>query len=304
MRVRLPGLVAWLARPAFALFLAASSGCKGPPPTPVKEDVSSPPDSDAAPTASVESAVSVEKALPPETVETFVNPAHLPVYQGPTGSVEGTVTLIGDPSPDTTNRDYSRCREGRLTYGKLFREGPVRPDGARPVADVLVVVTGYAGAYLPDPRPVRTVTIADCALSSRTIDMTIGQRLDIKNLMKDKIFAPAFLQMPSPLALVAPPLGDPVSLYPQAPHAYTLYDRFGAGSSYLTSEVYVLLQPLHAVTDPEGHYRIDGVPVGAVKVNGLLGVIQKEATKAIDVQVNVIKTVDLQLRYTRPPPKK
>ena len=295
--------IARRARLPFALLLAASSGCKGGSPPPPKEQAS-PSDSGAAPPAPSESAVSVERALPPATVETFVNPAHLPVYRGPTGSVEGTVTISGDPAPNTTNRDYTRCRSGELAYGKLFREGPARPDGTRPVADVLVAVTGYTGAYLPEPNPVRTITIEDCALRSRAIDMTIGQRLDIKNLMKDKIFAPAFLQMPSPLALVAPPLGDPVSLYPQAPQTYTLYDRFGAGSSYLTGEVYVLMQPLHAVTDLEGHYRIDGIPVGRAKVNGLLGMIHKEATKSIDIQVNVVATVDLELRYTRPPPGK
>src|SRR5580658_5879725 len=203
------------ARLPFALLLAASSGCKrgSPAPAPAREQASSSDSGAASPAPSV-SAASVERALPPATVETFVNPAHLPVYQGPTGSIEGTVTIAGDPAPNTTNRDYARCRQGELAYGKLFREGPERPDGARPVADVLVAVTGYVGAYLPDPKPVRTVTIANCALSSRAIDMTIGQRLDIKNLMKDKIFAPAFLQVPSPLALVAPPLGDPVSLYP------------------------------------------------------------------------------------------
>jgi hypothetical protein len=242
--------------------------------------------------------------LSPAKVEAFVNPAHLPVYQGPKGSIEGTVTITGDPSPDTTSRDYAKCRDGQQAYGKLFREGPARPDGARPVADVLIAVTGYAGAYLPEPNPARTVTIDDCAMSSRTIDMTVGQRLDIKNLMKDKIFAPAFLQMPSPMALVAAPGADPVSLYPQAPHAYTLYDRFGAGSAYLTSEVYVLLQPLHAVTDLQGHYRIDGVPAGPLKVNGLLGVVQREATKMVVVQANVVQTVDLELTYTRTPPTK
>ena len=44
--------------------------------------------------------------------------------------------------------------------------------------------------------------------------------------------------------------------------------------------------------------------VSFAKVNGLLGMIHKEATKSIDVQVNVVATVDLELRYTRPPPGK
>src|SRR5580693_3270897 len=53
-----------------------------------------------------------ESALPAASVQAFVNPAHLPVYQGPTGSIEGTVTVTGDPSPDTKNREYSKCPQG------------------------------------------------------------------------------------------------------------------------------------------------------------------------------------------------
>jgi hypothetical protein len=244
----------------------------------------------------------VEHPLPPEVVEGFVNPQHLPAYHGPTGSIEGTVTLKGDPSPDTKNRDYTKCPEGELAYKKLFREGPARDDGSRPIADALVAVTGYSGAYIPESKAARKVTIEDCALTERTIDVTIGQRIEIQNITKSKIFAPALLQQPSPLALVAAAMGDPVNLYPRAPHIFTLYDKFGAGSSYLTGDVYVLVQPLHSVTDLTGHYRIDGVPVGDVKVNALLGVIQKEATKSVNVQANVVATVNLELEYTTPPP--
>jgi hypothetical protein len=277
-----------------------AAGCKNGASSSLEKDAAATTDGVAAGPETSGAAVSVEQPLPPASVEAYVNPAHLPVYQGPMGSIEGTVTIAGDASPDTTHRDYAKCRGGELAYGKLFREGPPRPDGARPVADVLIVVTGYSGGYLPETKPARTVTIEGCALSSRTIDMTIGQRLDVRNLMRDKIFAPALLQAPSYMALVASPSGDPVSLHPQAPHPYTLYDRFGAGSAYLTAEVYVLLQPLHAVTDLEGRYRIDGIPAGPVKVNGLLGVVQKEATKAAVVQPDLVETVDLELTYQAP----
>ena len=235
--------------------------------------------------------------LPPERVLEYVNRDHLPAYEGPTGSIQGTVVVTGDPSPETKNRDYSKCPRGAEAYRKLFREGPARADGARPVADALVAVTGYAGGYLPEQRPARVVAIDDCVLSSRTIDMTIGQRLDFKNLMKDKIFAPAFIQTPSVLGLVAPPAGDPVSLYPQAPGALTLFDRFGAGSAYLSAEVYVLVQPLHAVSDLEGHYRIDGIPLGDVKVNARLGVINQQTTLPAKIRANAVETLDLTLTY-------
>jgi hypothetical protein len=239
------------------------------------------------------------QAMPAASVEAMVNPRHLPVYDGPTGSLEGTVTITGDPSPETKNRDYTKCPAGAEAYRKLFREGPPRADGSRPLPDALVVVTGYGG-FLPEQRPARLVTIDNCMLSSRAIDMTIGQKIDFQNLMKDKIFAPAFIQEPSVLALVAPPGGDPVSLYPHEKGVLTLFDRFGAGSGYLSADVYVFVQPLHTVSDLGGHYRIDGIPVGDVRVEGILAVVAKETTKGVTIHPNVVETLDLQLEYTTP----
>ncbi len=238
--------------------------------------------------------------LPSASVAAFVNPGHLPPYRGPTGSVEGTVTITGDPSPDTKNRDYSKCPEGEAMYRKLFREGSPRPDGSRPLADVLVAVTGYSGAFLPEQNPARTVAIENCALTSRTIDMTIGQRLDIVNKTPLKAFAPSFMQLPTPSVMMAVPEGEAVKLYPPAPRVYTLYDRFGSGSNYLSGEVYVLAQPLHSVTGLDGHYRIDGVPVGKLTVNARLGVIAEETSKPVEIRANVVRTVDLTFAYKAP----
>jgi hypothetical protein len=240
--------------------------------------------------------------FPSASVAALVNPAHLPPYLGPTGSVEGTVTLTGDPSPDTKNRDYAKCPAGEAMYRKLFREGTPRPDGSRPVPDVLVAVTGYAGSFLPEQKRDRTATIEGCALTSRTIDMTVGQRLNVLNKTPTKIFAPALMQTPTPSVMMATPDGDPVSLYPPGPGVYTLYDRFGSGSAYLTGEVYVLPQPLHAVTDLDGHYRIDGVPVGKLVVNARLGVVDRQTSKPVEVTANLVQTVDLELTYKTPPP--
>jgi hypothetical protein len=284
------------------LALLFAAACKGTPPPPgsTASDASTP--ADVQPPQASASGQAVEPALSKEAVEAFANPAHLPVYQGPTGSIEGTITVKGDPSPDTKGRDYAKCPEGESAYKKLFREGPPRADGSRALADAIVSVTGYAGVYVPETKPSRVVSIEGCALANRAIDVTIGQRLQIENKMKDKIFAPAFLQQPSPLALVASPGGEPVFLYPQSPRVYTLYDRFGAGSSYLTGEVYVFREPLHAVTDVEGHYRIDSVPVGSLKVRALLGVSNTESSTNVEVRANVVQTVDLELTYTTPPP--
>jgi hypothetical protein len=261
---------------------------------------SGPPDTFAPQPKPTSSTPANASPLPAASVQAYVNRDHLPPYQGPTGSVEGTITVTGDPSPETKSRDFTKCPQAKEAFKHLFREGAARPDGSRLLPDALVAVTGYSGAYLPEQKEARLLTIDDCVPSSRTIDMTIGQKLQVQNLMKDKIFAPAFVQEPSMLALIAPPGEDPVNLYPHAPGVLTLFDRFGAGSGYLSAEVYVLVQPLHGVSDLKGHYRIDGIPVGDMKVNALLGVVQKEASKPVTIRPNVVETVDLQLEYKAP----
>ena len=61
----------------------------------------------------------------------------------------------------------------------------------------------------------------------------------------------------------------------------------------------VLLHPLHAVTDTNGHYRIDGVPVGTkLTVFTRLAAIGETAKNEVEVLAGVVQTVDLTLKYT------
>src|SRR5258706_15375905 len=76
-------------------------------------------------------------------VEAAVNPGHLPPYAGPTGTIEGVVTMSGNAPPKQTLDIPFACGEAYATYGKAFREGT-----GRTVADVLVAVTGYQG-FIP-----------------------------------------------------------------------------------------------------------------------------------------------------------
>jgi hypothetical protein len=92
--------------------------------------------------------------IPSASVEAVVNPEKLPVYDGPTGSVEGTVWIQGPAAPNIPNLDFRTCPAGIDVYGKLFRAGAARADGARPLADAVVALVGYGGYYLPDRGPV------------------------------------------------------------------------------------------------------------------------------------------------------
>jgi hypothetical protein len=221
----------------------------------------------------------------------------LPAYSGPTGSVEGSIFVEGDPAPDVPG-PFGKCPTAKDEYGKLFREGQALPDGTRPLADAMVGVTGYSGFYIPSTSDVKTVSIENCAFSQRTIDMTIGEHLEVFNKTK-QLYAPMFAQTPTPAIMIAPPGGDPVKLYPTRPAYYTLLDNTGA-SPNMVANVYVVAFPLHTVTGLDGHYRIDGVPVGRVSVSARLSAIQRTASKNLDVHENVVAHVDLTLSYQKP----
>jgi hypothetical protein len=235
--------------------------------------------------------------LPAASVSAFQNPMGLPAYSGPTGSVEGVITVDGDPAPDVDG-NFTKCPAAKEMYGKLFREGPPLPSGARPLADAMVGVTGYSGFYIPSSSHVRKVTIENCGFTERTIDMTIGEHIEVFNKTKD-LYAPALAQVQTPAIMLAPPGGDPVKLYPVKPAYYTLLDRANT-APYMVANVYVVAFPLHTTSGLDGHYRIDGVPVGRVTVSARQGAIQRTASKNIDVLENVVARVDLSMTYRKP----
>lgn len=235
--------------------------------------------------------------VPAASVAAMVNPENLPAYSGPTGSVEGRVYVVGDP-PAPIEADYRRCPDARNDWGTSFRfgEGPAPEDagaGARPLADAVVAVTGYKGFYVPERREEELVTIEGCAFSTRTVTMTFGQRLEVKNLTTE--FWTPLLEPGSKLVMmVAPPKGDPVRLYPKQPGHYLLVDR---DRKWAVADLYAFLHPLHDATDRRGHYRIDGVPVGKVTVNTTHPRFKAEASAPLEVQANVVHQVDLVLRH-------
>ena len=233
--------------------------------------------------------------IPVASIEAAVNPAHLPAYDGPTGSVEGTIRVDGPAAPDRKGSAYGKCRDAATIYGKAFREGPAGADGSRSLADAIIAVTGYTGYYLPERNDVASISVDDCAFSSKTVAMTFGQRLEIKGTAKD-IWAPALAQVYQPALMVVNANTEPVKLYPPHPGYFTLVDTT-QGHQYAAVDVYAMLQPLHTVSDVTGHYRIDGVPVGKLKVNARLAAIGREASADVEVQQGVVQHVDLVLHF-------
>ncbi len=235
--------------------------------------------------------------LPKETVENTVNPTHLPAYGGATGVVEGTVWVTGDPAPPMMGKNFDKCPAAANVYAKTFREGPDE-GGKRALGDAIVAVTNYEGFYIPEKKPSKQITIANCAYSARTVDLTFGQALEVKNDNAGPFFAPAFENQIDPALMVATPGGDPVRLYPKSPGRYRLIDR--VGNAWLEADVYVLYQPLHTVTDVQGHFRIEGVPVGKLKIGVQHPMIDKQLQQDVEVKDGVVSKVELTLPNVKP----
>jgi hypothetical protein len=271
-----------------AVMLAYAVGCKptgGEPPA----------QPDAGHLAARPSAAPNSLPIPAASVEAVLNPQKLPPYDGPAGSVEGTIALDGPSAPDVPI-DAHACPGAIDVYGKLFRAASPDARGHRPLADALVVITGYTGYYLPDRSEAERVTIEpNCGYSKRTIAMTFGQRLEVSNT-SNVPFAPRLDGVVQPAVMIAPPgnNGDPVKLYPPAAGHFVLGDTL---QPFVREDVFVLRQPLHAVTDLQGHYRIDAVPVGKLRVSTLLPPTGEVIEGQVDVRANVVETVDLVITH-------
>jgi len=124
--------------------------------------------------------------------------------------------------------------------------------------------------------------------------MTFGQRIEVKNLSRD-FWTPVLEPGTNMVLMMAPPNGgDPAKIYPKKPGHYVLLDR---DRKYAVVDVYTFLHPLHASTDTAGHFRIDGLPVGKLKLSTMHPQIaESTAEQEITVEAGVVQKVDLVLK--------
>lgn len=262
------------------------------------------PTPDAAPSASASASVSAPAPtmpmnalpIPAASVAAAVNPDKLPPYQGPTGSVEGTISVTGD-EPPRVEASFTKCPDGERTYGRAFRTGPP-VGGGRALGDAVVGVTGYSGFYIPEKNEVRTLTARECAFETRTVTMTFGQRLEVLNRTPE-VLSPVLEPSPRPVVMIAIPGGDPVKLYLPKPGRYQVTSR---ERPWMKADVYAFLQPLYTASRADGTYRIDGVPVGKLRVSTTHPSFGGEDSKEVEIQAGVVAKVDLVLKYVTPPP--
>lgn len=224
-------------------------------------------------------------------VEAFPVPSGSQAYLGKTGTVVGKIFYKGpSPEPAYLQGVPKGCEpSAQATYGRTFRVGP-----AGELADALVAVTGYSGVVFPADAAVHT-SIASCAMSSRTVAMMIGQRLELANTDARETYLPVLKGTGIGRFQVAMPGGDPVKFYPQTEGRYELVDEMG--KNYIKAFVYVLKFPTSAVTNVAGEFRIAGVPLGKAKLSAMLPQLNRGTEISIDV-VEGEQKVDLTLEVS------
>ena len=229
--------------------------------------------------------------LPPaERVQSIVNPKKATPYSGKTGTVRGIVRATGDAPPELPEvlaKMDANCTTSRVTFGKLFREGPERE-----LADVLVAVTGYEG-FVPAKGTEVEVRAEGCAWDSRTIVMTFGQRLNIDGT-DNRPYVPEILGQAMPAQLFVLPTAPPVQLPPKGPGRFKLVDSMRL---YNIAEVFVLPYATAAVSNLDGEFEITGIPVGEVTVNALLPQTGVVAEKKVTVSADAVTEVEFSLAF-------
>jgi len=277
---------------------AVGSACQAPSPSGAGAATSSAAPSTTTPMASASGAASAVKispnaattgGIPAEKVAKEVNPDGRAPYVGPTGTLRGVVRVDGDEPPAQDFRFPDGCSAASATYSKLFRVGQDKTLG-----DVLVAVTGYDG-YVPPAKPAVQLTIQDCAFSTRTVAVTYGQTIDIRNRDGRLSYLPMLEGAHAAATLVAIPGGEPVKLFAPEPKRYRLVDQMGR--NFMVADVLVLRYATTSVTDLGGRYEIAGIPVGKVKVSAMLPAAKMKAVNQ-DFEVKAgDNTLDLTIAF-------
>lgn len=229
-----------------------------------------------------------------DEVAKAINPKDETPYAGKTGTVRGHITIRGDAPPAASGPGGkplvfpSECSSAADVYGKLFRKGPKGE-----LADAMVAITEYAG-FVPPKQRMKSLEIRTCAFNTRTVVATYGQRIEVSNKDTSLTYMPYLDGAPFRALMVAIPGGKPIKLYPMQPGHYLLRDEMKR--PFLLADVFVLPYATFDVSRTDGRYEIAGVPVGKVRIDAFLPVIDKSVGKEIEVKEGD-NVIDLELTY-------
>ena len=262
-------------------------GCRDDAPSPPLASGGAPAAAEASGQAALDLAARTREA-----VDQALNPKHLPVYAGPTGSVKGIVKVSGDPPPlvpeMVAKLPAGACPRAHDLQRKVFRQGV-----GDTLADALVTVTEYPGFIAPKSEAVR-VELKGCAFDARVLAMTFGQHFDVFNLDAQS-YMPRLVGTPSYALRVAMPGGSAVPIFAPRPGQYMLIDQT---RDYIRADVYVLSYPTFDVTGLDGQFEISGIPVGDVKVSAYAPAIAKLSEQRVTIEAGVTKELAFELVFS------
>jgi hypothetical protein len=266
--------------------VAVSVGVLG---CPKKSDAPAP-----AASASVSLPAPVASGVPfdPKTLSDAVNPDGKAAYSGPVGAVEGRVVATGDPpveQPEIAQQIPENCRSARPFYAKVFREGE-----GRTLADVLVSVIGYH-EYIPAKEPTQRFVAKDCAFDTRTIALTLGQRIEVVSGDREAYVPELVGGERGAAQIVATPGGKVAStLYPTKPGRFVLIDNLRL---FMTAEVLVLKYATVDVTGLDGRYAISGLPPGDLSLSAYLPATGGTVTRTIKIEPGKTTQLDVEIPF-------
>lgn len=232
--------------------------------------------------------------LSDDEITKLVNPAGATEYTGPTGAVEGTIKVKGDPPPVRTFMALPKgCDASAPVHGPMYRAGPKGE-----LADALVAVIGVAG-YVRPSKEDKKVVIKNCSIDPTVIDLSLGQRLLVGN--SDSM--PYTPQVPFKMLVRRVVIKDmsPVPLFFTQTGAFGITWLAGAmpGAPVPTATVFVLPNALHTVTGTDGKFRITGIPVGKATI-AASHLDMGEAKKEVEIKAGTELKVELTLTYKAP----
>ena len=264
--------------------LFAVAGCRS-------KSTAAPGETENAPSPQGSAAEAELQPIPSAYMEAALNPEREKPYAGPIGAVRGVVRGSGDPAPELpevlAKIPAGKCDDARAFYGKLFREGP-----GRELGDVLVAVTEYKG-FIPAKEAAKVIVARGCAFPSRTIAMTFGQRLEVKNRSQET-FIPSLIGAPQAALVVAMPGGDPVKLFPPRPGEFLLQDQT---HQFAKASVFVLKYPTATVTGLDGAFEVKDIPAGDVLVTAYLPATGGRASARAQIVAGETATLDLTIPF-------
>jgi hypothetical protein len=219
--------------------------------------------------------------------------------RGPSATIIGTVRLAPGvelpryPESPMISAQHAALPPGCTPAQDSDRE-PVHLVAGRGLTGVLIALSEFSGSMPENVPETHELVIRDCRLTPPLIAGTRGDRIHLVN----ETDYPYFPNLGGGLlqALLHGHSRD-VELG-QAGHR-TLQCTFGASCG--RAEIMTTYHPLHAVTDDDGHYRIENVPVGQLHVNAWHPLFA-ETRQIVTLRAGETRTVDLVISPAPPPP--